>query len=89
MCDQYEWDESGISFESNIHEISNIYRIKYLNSIRILNGVEMSCRDMASSRGRVRAGVVGIMAIIIDLSDPNLFCFVKFIHLSNASDFIL
>ena len=31
------------------------------NSIRILNGVEMPCRDMASSHGQVRAGVIGIV----------------------------
>ena len=71
------WDESGMSFESNIEsyilEISNMNRIEYeysvaSNSIRILNGVEMSCRDAASSRGRRHKSVLFGICFFLVLS---------------------
>ena len=37
------------------------------NSLGILDGVEMSCRDATSSGGQVRAGVIGIAAIRVNL----------------------
>ena len=73
-------DGTNVEFHSNriSNRISSTfririeYRIEYeysvaSNSIKILNSVEMSCRDVASSGGQVRAGVVGIAAIRIDL----------------------
>ena len=63
-------DGTNLEFHSN--RIALKFRIEYeisvaSNSIRILSSVETSCRDAPSSRGQVHAGVIGIVAIRIDL----------------------
>ena len=56
-CDQDGWDESGI--HSNRISLNIEYSVAS-NLFRITNGVEMSC-------GQVRAGVVCIVALWIDI----------------------